>query len=68
MGSDAKEDTFASLFESQAAKPPRRARALHIGDKIEAVVVRVGKDSVFVELDDKQAGLHRHGRASFLGR
>jgi small subunit ribosomal protein S1 len=54
MGSDVKEDTFASLFESQASEPRRRARALHIGDKIEAVVVRVGKDSVFVELDDKQ--------------
>jgi small subunit ribosomal protein S1 len=53
MGSDVKEDSFAALFESQAA-PPRRARALHVGDKIEAVVVRVGKESVFVELDDKQ--------------
>jgi small subunit ribosomal protein S1 len=53
MGSDVKEDSFASLFESQAA-PPRRARALHVGDKIDAVVVRVGKESVFVELDDKQ--------------
>jgi small subunit ribosomal protein S1 len=53
MGSDVKEDSFAALFESQAA-PPRRARALHVGDKIDAVVVRVGKESVFVELDDKQ--------------
>jgi small subunit ribosomal protein S1 len=48
-----KEDSFAALFESQATQP-RRARALHVGDKIEAVVVRVGKESVFVELDDKQ--------------
>jgi small subunit ribosomal protein S1 len=52
MGSDPKDDTFAALFESQA--PKKRARALHVGDKIEAVVVQVGKDSVFVELDDKQ--------------
>jgi small subunit ribosomal protein S1 len=48
-----KEDSFAALFESQAAVP-RRARSLRVGDKLEAVVVRVGKESVFVELDDKQ--------------
>jgi len=53
MGADPKDDTFAALFESQAPQK-RRARALRIGDKLEAVVVRVGKDSVFVELDDKQ--------------
>ncbi len=53
MAPDPKDDTFAALFESQAPQK-RRARALHIGDKIEAVVVQVGKESVFVELDDKQ--------------
>jgi small subunit ribosomal protein S1 len=53
MGADPKDDTFAALFESQAPQK-RRAHALRIGDKLEAVVVRVGKDSVFVELDDKQ--------------
>jgi len=53
MANEPKEDSFAALFESQASQP-RRARALHVGDKIEAVVVRVGKESVFVELDDKQ--------------
>jgi small subunit ribosomal protein S1 len=53
MGADSKDDTFAALFESQAPQK-RRARALRIGDKLEAIVVRVGKDSVFVELDDKQ--------------
>jgi small subunit ribosomal protein S1 len=54
MESDPKDDTFAALFERQAPPPRRRGRDLRIGDKIEAVVVRVGKDSVFVELDDKQ--------------
>jgi small subunit ribosomal protein S1 len=55
MEPDPKDDTFAALFERQAPPPTRRPRRdLRIGDKIEAVVVRVGKDSVFVELDDKQ--------------
>ena len=53
MEPDPKDDTFATLFERQAAAP-RRSRSLRMGDKIEAVVVRVGKDSIFVELDDKQ--------------
>jgi small subunit ribosomal protein S1 len=53
MGADPKDDTFAALFESQATTR-KRPRALHVGDKIDAVVVRVGKESVFVELDDKQ--------------
>jgi len=57
MEADPKDDTFAALFESQVQGQPknqRRPRELRIGDKIEAVVVRVGKESVFVELDDKQ--------------
>jgi len=50
-----KDESFAALFESQAqAQQPRRARKLRVGDKVEGVVVRVGKESVFVELDDKQ--------------
>src|ERR1700689_1611887 len=53
MEPDQKNDTFAPLFERQAP-PPRRGRDLRVGDKIEGIVVRVGKDSVFVELDDKQ--------------
>jgi len=57
MESDPKDDSFAALFESQASKQPpqnRRARALRVGDKLEAVVVQVGKEAVFVELDGKQ--------------
>ncbi len=53
MDPDPTADTFAALFERQAPSA-RRSRNLRVGDKIEAVVVRVGKDSVFVELDDKQ--------------
>jgi small subunit ribosomal protein S1 len=54
MEPDTDDDTFAALFERQAPAPRKRRRELRIGDKIEAVVVRVGRDSVFVELDDKQ--------------
>ena len=55
MESDPKDDSFAALFESQAKeKGPKRARAVRVGDKIEAKVVQVGKEAVFVELDGKQ--------------
>jgi small subunit ribosomal protein S1 len=55
MDSDSKNDSFAALFESQA--PQKRARSLRVGDKVDAVVVRVGKESVFVEVGGKQAFL-----------
>lgn len=42
--------SFAAMFESQSAQPKKR-RTLHAGDRVEAVVVQVGKDSVFVEVD-----------------
>ena len=51
-----KEDSFAALFEKESGARPeqRRKRSVRVGDKLEAVVVHVGKDSVFVELDGKQ--------------
>jgi small subunit ribosomal protein S1 len=55
MEADVKDDSFAALFESQA--PQKRARSLRVGDKVDAVVVRVGKESVFVEVGGKQAFL-----------
>ncbi|MGH7281003.1 MAG: S1 RNA-binding domain-containing protein, partial [Polyangiaceae bacterium] len=30
---------------------PKKRRALHAGDRVDAIVVQVGKDSVFVEVD-----------------
>lgn len=46
---------FAALFEQeQKSKPSGRARNPRVGERIEATVVRVGKDSVFVELDGKR--------------
>ncbi|MBX3207007.1 MAG: S1 RNA-binding domain-containing protein [Labilithrix sp.] len=46
-------DSFAALFEGQAAAPARRKR-VRVGERLEAVVIQVGKDLVFVELDGKQ--------------
>jgi small subunit ribosomal protein S1 len=55
MSPEPKEDSFAAMFEQQAARPQeKRRRTLRVGDRLEAVVVHVGKDAVFVELDGKQ--------------
>lgn len=48
------EDSFAALFEGQAKTAPARRRNVRVGDRLEAVVVQIGRDLVFVELDGKQ--------------
>jgi small subunit ribosomal protein S1 len=48
-----KEDTFAAMFD-EASVAPRKRRAIRVGDRLEAVVVQVGRDTIFVELDGKQ--------------
>ncbi len=45
--------SFAAMFEEEARAPKRR-RAYRVGDRVDAVVVQIGKASVFVELDGKQ--------------
>jgi ribosomal protein S1 len=45
-------ESFAALFEREARAP--RVKAPHVGDVLEAKVVQVGKDTVFVELDGKR--------------
>jgi small subunit ribosomal protein S1 len=47
-------ESFAALFEGQGATVPARRKRVRVGDKLEAVVVQVGRDLVFVELDGKQ--------------
>ena len=47
------EKSFADLFEQEAAAVPSR-RQLRVGDEVSGTVVQIGKDSVFVELDDKR--------------
>jgi small subunit ribosomal protein S1 len=44
-------ESFAALFEKSQ---PQKARSLRVGDRLEGVVVLVGKDAVFVELDGKR--------------
>jgi len=53
MSSEDKGDSFAAMFEAQAAQPARKKR-VRVGDRLDAVVVQVGRDAVFVELDGKQ--------------
>ncbi len=54
MSSDVPGESFAALFEQQAS--PKRSRSFKVGDKLDVLVVQVGKDAVFVELDGKRQG------------
>ncbi|HRG98877.1 MAG TPA: S1 RNA-binding domain-containing protein [Polyangiaceae bacterium] len=58
MSSDAPAgDSFAALFEQQSnGRPERRSRSFKVGDKLDVIVVQVGRDAVFVELDGKRQG------------
>ena len=47
--------SFADLFAESMKKAPKRAR-LQPGERLEVTVSKIGKESVFVELDDKQEG------------
>ena len=50
-------ETFADLFAEETSGPEhrgRRARQLRVGDDVEGVIVHVGRDEIFVELDAKQ--------------
>lgn len=47
-----KPDSFAALFEQ--TKTPPRGKTARVGDRLEAVVIQIGKETVFVELDGKR--------------
>jgi small subunit ribosomal protein S1 len=53
MSSDDNKDSFAALFEAEGKQTTRKKR-VRVGDRLDAVVVQVGRDAVFVELDGKQ--------------
>jgi small subunit ribosomal protein S1 len=55
MADPPKGESFAALFEGDAGKVPRR-RSFQVGDELDVVVVQIGRDAVFVELDGKQEG------------
>ncbi len=46
------EDSFASLFEKGSS--PQRQRRWAVGDEVEGVVVKIGSDAVFLDLDGKR--------------
>jgi small subunit ribosomal protein S1 len=47
------DESFSALFQKSAAAPPK-TRHLSPGDEVEATVVKIGRDSVFVDLDGKR--------------
>lgn len=55
MPSDPSDDSFAALFEQTARAVPRRGGP-RVGETLAAVVVQVGKNAVFVELDGNRQG------------
>ena len=54
MSDDKMGDSFAALFEGEGGSVPSRKKRVRVGDRLEAVVVQIGRDLVFVELDGKQ--------------
>src|SRR6516165_7580776 len=55
MPQEPKRESFAALFEGEAGRTPMR-RSFAMGDELDVVVVQIGRDAVFVELDGKQEG------------
>jgi small subunit ribosomal protein S1 len=51
------DDSFASLFEATAKDGPKGHRSVRVGETLEAVVVQVGKDTIFLELDGKRQAM-----------
>ena len=57
---DRPEESFAALFEQAGQGPPRK-RNPRIGETLEVLVVQVGRDAVFVELDGRRQGFIESG-------
>src|SRR3954470_1576336 len=51
MSDEPKADSFAALFEQSNVQRSRMPRG---GERLEGVVVHVGKDAVFIEIDGKR--------------
>jgi len=56
MPQDVKGESFAALFEGETGKATPRRRSFAQGEELDVVVVQIGRDAVFVELDGKQEG------------
>jgi small subunit ribosomal protein S1 len=55
MSSNRPDESFAALFEQAGQAPPRK-RNPRIGETLDVIVVQVGRDAVFVELDGRRQG------------
>ena len=56
MSTDRPDESFAALFEKQGAGQASRKRNPRVGETLEVVVVQVGRDAVFVEIDGNRQG------------
>lgn len=48
-----KDDSFAAMFEREAAAPAKKRRTPRVGERVNGVVVQLGRDTVFVELEGR---------------
>jgi small subunit ribosomal protein S1 len=51
-----KGESFAALFERDGNRSTPHRRSFKIGEQLDVVVVQIGRDAAFVELDGKQEG------------
>jgi small subunit ribosomal protein S1 len=51
------DDSFASLFEAEAKQGPSGHRKVRVGETIEAAVVQVGRETIFLEFDGKRQAM-----------
>jgi small subunit ribosomal protein S1 len=57
MASENPQDTFAALFEQSSQKAAPQRTKVRVGQRIEGIVLSVGKSTVFVELDGKREAM-----------
>jgi small subunit ribosomal protein S1 len=51
------DDTFAKLFAAQSADAQQGHRKVHVGEMLQAVVVQIDRETIFVELDAKRQAM-----------